>query len=534
MKAWSELRGFGSYLAALRRYLQQPLTQEEAVTRIRRQLERREDAFLEILGPGVFQNPRSPYLALFREAGVEQADVARLVRDEGLEPALERLYDVGVRVTLEESRGHSPIRRGGTEFPTRATDFANPLAASHFEVRTGGSRSGGTPVGWNFALIDYAAGYNMLLLTAHGLQSAPTATWRPAPPGAAGLSAVLTHAKLEEPVRRWFSQTEPGWRGASAKHALLTRATVVVSRLAGRPLPMPEYTPPERADEVARWLAETKASGRLPSLVTTPGSAVRVCLAAREHGLDISGTVFRLGGEPYTDGRAAEVAAAGCGAIAGYYMAEFGGHVGMPCAAPEALDDVHLLTDKVAVILREKQVGPSAIVGALTYTTLHPSCPKLLINLESDDYASVRERDCGCLFGDAGFSLHLHDIRSYEKLTSEGTTFLGSDVIRLLEQVLPGRFGGSATDYQLVEQEQQGVSRVAIVISPRVGDVDESRIVEAVISFLRSRGPAQAMMADVWNGSGTLHVVRREPYVTGGKIQAVHVLGGRSTSDQSG
>ena len=77
-------------------------------------------------------------------------------------------------------------------------------------------------------------------------------------------------------------------------------------------------------------------------------------------------------------------------------------------------------------------------------------------------------------------------------------TFPGSDVITLLEEVLPSRFGGSATDYQLVEQEENGVARVTIVVSPRVADLDESQIARAVVTYLRSLGRGQRMMADVW------------------------------------
>jgi hypothetical protein len=33
-------------------------------------------------------------------------------------------------------------------------------------------------------------------------------------------------------------------------------------------------------------------------------------------------------------------------------------------------------------------------------------------------------------------------------------SFLDSDAIRALEQVLPARFGGAPTDYQLVDQER--------------------------------------------------------------------------------
>jgi hypothetical protein len=253
---------------------------------------------------------------------------------------------------------------------------------------------------------------------------------------------------------------------------------------------------------------------------------VRVCLAARKGGVDISGSFFRLGGEPYTAARARVIGESGCRASANYYMVELGGYMGLACASSETYDDVHVLTDKLAVVQRQKDVADGARVGALSYTTLHRLSPKVLVNLESDDYGVLGERACGCPIGDAGFALHLHGIRSYDKLTSEGVTFIGSDIIALVEEVLPGRFGGRATDYQLVERNEDGLPSVAIVVSPGVGDVDERAVVEATIRFLRSSGPAQAMMADVWTKSGTLRVVRREPYVTAAaKIPALHVLG---------
>jgi hypothetical protein len=148
-----------------------------------------------------------------------------------------------------------------------------------------------------------------------------------------------------------------------------------------------------------------------------------------------------------------------------------------------------------------------------------------VINLESDDYGVLAPRDCGCALGDEGFSLHLHGIRSYEKLTSEGVTFMGSDVITLVEEFLPGRFGGGATDYQLVEYVEARVPGVGLLISPSVGELDEAEVVKEVISFLRARGNPHAVMADIWSESGTLHVVRRRPYVTAAaKIPVVHVV----------
>lgn len=67
--------------------------------------------------------------------------------------------------------------------------------------------------------------------------------------------------------------------------------------------------------------------------------------------------------------------------------------------------------------------------------------------MESGDYGRVFERACGCPLEGAGFKTHLSNIRSYEKLTSESVTFLGSALFELLEDLLPARFGGQIADY---------------------------------------------------------------------------------------
>ena len=121
--------------------------------------------------------------------------------------------------------------------------------------------------------------------------------------------------------------------------------------------------------------------------------------------------------------------------------------------------------------------------------------------------------------------MHVHTIRNYAKLTSEGMTFIGSTLITLIEEVLPRRFGGAATDYQFVEAEDaEGLSRVSVVISPAVGPVDEAAVVEAAIDYLVAQGAGGAMMAGVWRDSGTLRVERREPHMTrASKITPLHV-----------
>src|SRR5262249_61986177 len=139
--------------------------------------------------------------------------------------------------------------------------------------------------------------------------------------------------------------------------------------------------------------------------------------------------------------------------------------------------------------------------GALFCSTLHPAAPKIMLNVEVGDYGVLSQRVCGCPLGTLGFTQHLRGIRSYEKLTSEGMKFTGSELLRLIEDVLPERFGGHPTDYQFVEEEEGGLSRVSLVVSPRIGPVDEPELVAAVLELLGSSPHATGghwLMADYW------------------------------------
>jgi phenylacetate-coenzyme A ligase PaaK-like adenylate-forming protein len=297
-------------------------------------------------------------------------------------------------------------------------------------------------------------------------------------------------------------------------------------------MPWPRRVPVSDAAEVARWL-ELKARTGRPALVeTTASSAVRVCSAALAAGLDISDTFFRLGGEPYTSSKAAVVAAAGCRAIAHYSMNEVA-RAGVACAAPSSVDDVHVVTDKLAVIRHEREIGGRQI-GSLLLTTLLSSSPKLMLNVECDDHGVLERRHCGCPVGEAGFDLHLHTIRSVEKLTSEGMNFLRDEILEVVEHVLPSRFGGSPTDYQVVEREVDGLPRVSIVVSPGVGALDEAQVIRVALDALGAGPGYRSMMAGIWAEGETLRVERREPYATSSaKILPLHVLDGSSETWES-
>jgi hypothetical protein len=524
--ALAELSTFARFTAALPGYVRQRMSPDEARRRLTDALANREDNFLRVVERGVFGNPASPYLPLLRLAGIELGDIQRLVRADGLETALGRLYDAGFYVALDEVKGRKPIERNGLSLPITAAAFDNPLMTGHYQGMSSGSRGPRTRVNIDLALLEHEAAYVQQYLDGFGLWQRPYAVWRPVPPVVTAVKWILRLEKLGKPLDRWFSQTRITLGDGHWKFAIFTVATVGEGRVLGRPFPSPRHVPTNAPGPVAEWLAEMTRRRTPAVLDTMVSSAVRLCSYAKENGIDISGTLLRMGGEPLTPAKAQLITDTGCRTTCFYSITEMS-FVGAPCATPHGLDDVHLLTDKVAAIVRPKSIGASS-VDALIYTTLLPSSPKLLINVESGDFATVTRRECDCPMGRLGFTTHLSEIRSYEKLTSEGVTFLGTELLRLVEEVLPKSFGGAATDYQLVETEEAGISRILVIASPRLGPLDETTVVARILDTL-SEVPGGSVMVQHWRQGNTLKLVRREPYHTASaKILPLHLQ--RSTA----
>lgn len=519
----NHIRMTAEFLGSLGAFLRSPLGPDDCRQRIVSQLRDREASTLRLFREAVYANEGSPYLRLLRHAGIRYEDVVELVRTEGVEGALQRLHDAGVHLTLDEFKGRRAIRRGSLEIAVGANDFDNRMPSPHFVARTGGSRSAGRGVLIGLDLLTHEACYEQHTRLQFGLTNRPRALWRPVPPGSAGIKLLLMSAKLGLPVARWFSQN-PVWTPEEWQHSLFTAATMITSRVARRGLAWPEHVPITEALTVARWLANSKALGVPAVLDTNAATAVRVCRAAEEHRLDISGSFFRVSGEPYTVGKASVIARSGCQAAICYSMAEVG-RIANACADPSTPDDAHVAIDKAAVLARDvRPAGAGVPVSGLFMTTLHASTPKIMINVELGDYATLSTRPCRCAWHQLGFTLHLQNIRSYEKLTAEGMHFVGADLLTLMEETLPARFGGGATDYQIVESEEDGVPAVTLVVSPRVGEIDEIRLKDAVVELLGATDAATRMMVRRWREAGTLRVERREPYATSaGKVLALHV-----------
>jgi hypothetical protein len=513
------LRLAARYAVDLPKFLRSPVTAAEARQRISDALVDRETSFLELLDRGMYACPASPYRRLLEHAGIELGDIEHLVRQEGVEGALERLLDAGVRVSLEEFKGRRPIVRAGLELPVTPEDFDNPLATAHLVRRTGGSRGVGRHVSTDLRLLAYEAGYQRLMLDSLGLAGRPMAIW--SGPSSSSARVALRQLKAGGTVDRWMVKTpQPtSRRRLLSEHRL--RYAVGVSRLVGPgTLASPEYV--SAARDVAQWAA-SQAAARRPALIETPASTgVQVCRAASEDSLDISGTWFRFAGEPYTRAKAAVVAQVGANAVCHYSVSEVG-RVACACTTPAAVDDVHVLTEKLAVLQRPRLLEGGRTVRALHLTTLMTICPKLMLNVEIDDYGVLETRPCGCPLGELGLVTHLREIRSYEKLTGKGINFLGDDLVALVDETLPARFGGAPTDYQLVEKEVDGLPRLEVVVSARVGEIDEQALIEVVLATVETN-PSNRGMVETWREGRTVSVLRREPHETGGaKLLPLHI-----------
>ena len=307
---------------------------------------------------------------------------------------------------------------------------------------------------------------------------------------------------------------------------MATHYVVYAGRLFGSRMPRPEYVSGEQTQVVVDYLRDFLRTGRRPIVFASVSSATRASCLARESGYDFTGVTFFVGGEPVTSAKHAEIRLAGAEVISQYACAECG-IVGLSCAGEhDADDDVHLLLGSLACIQRRRETkfggGP---VDAYLFSALSDKAPKVLLNVEVGDHGVIETRQCGCGLGELGLITHLHSIRSFEKLTGEGVTFVGTDLLRLVEELLPARFGGSPADYQMVEHEDSnGRTRLEVLVSPRVGELDPVEVIALVLAELGKGGDTNRMMAEVWRQRGTLRVVRESPHVSqGGKQLALHI-----------
>jgi hypothetical protein len=503
-------------------FLRNPFTLDEARAILRERLAQRQLCFLRLARRAIYGQADSPYRQLLKLAGCEYGDLEQLVLLEGVEGCVRSLARQGVYLTVDEFKGRRAVVRGSATLSFERHQLRNPLPATHLAVQTGGSRGAGTSVPIGLAFIRDHAVNTFLTLDAHGGAGWRHATWGVL--GGAALTNLLEFSSGGARTLRWFSQLDPAAHGLSPRYRWSARALRWGTFLAGAPLPRPEYVPLDDPLPIVRWMTDVLRASRTPHLWTYASSAVRVCQAALEAGLDIGGARFTAGGEPSTAARLAAIRRAGA-EVAPRYGSTETDIIAYACLAPQAPDDMHLLHDRHAIIqpdqVREQTGLPPR---TLLFTSLLATAPLILLNVSLGDQASLIQRSCGCSLERLGWRTHLHTVRSFEKLTAGGMTFLDADVIQVLEEVLPARFGGGLTDYQLLEEQtEEGDPRLRLLVHPAVGPLEPQAVAEAFLEAIGAGSGAQRVMALQWRQAGLLRVEREPPRTTdAGKILHLH------------
>ncbi len=105
------------------------------------------------------------------------------------------------------------------------------------------------------------------------------------------------YARMGQPVEKWFALRP--WRDSKywVKYGLAAVYMIGCLRAAGVAVPFPEVVTLDRAEVVARHVDRLLASHPGCMLFSGVSTALRVCIAARELGLDLTGCALLVAGE---------------------------------------------------------------------------------------------------------------------------------------------------------------------------------------------------------------------------------------------
>ena len=511
------------FISGLPRLLRYRVTSEEAHAALNDRLAHRQANFLALAKDAIYGFPASPYRKLLQLAGCEFGDLEALVQNEGIEEALHTLYRQGVYLTVDEAKGRRPVVRGNARFEVNPTQLAKPGVAAALIGESSGSRGQRSRVPIDLDINRMQSAEMLLDFEARGSLDWARAIWTA--PGAASLRRVINYTLCSASPARWFSLVDAGQSGLHPRYLWSARALRLGGLLAGVALPRQMHVPLHDPRPIAHWMAETLRSGRTPQLYTSSSCAVRLCQAAANSGIDLRGAQFIVGGEPTTASRLAVIEGSGATAHVQCGTVETS-TLGRGCLSPREADELHLLHDRLAAIQPGDFPPPTLPSKALLITSIYlPMAMLILLNVSLGDEAEIEHRSCGCPLEKLGWTTHIHTIRSFEKLTAGGMTFSDADLVRALEEVLPAKFGGGPTDYQLLDEESpDGKPRVRLLVHPRLGALDSAQIRQTFLDAIGAGSGVERVMMLVWRDAGLPIVEREAPKITGGgKILHVHL-----------
>jgi hypothetical protein len=500
--------------AALPKFFRERVTLQKAEEEIKRLLDARVERFLELVRWQIYERPASPYLSLLRHAGCEFSDLENSIHRHGLEGTLAKLAGEGVYLTSDEFKGKTEVVRGGMSFRVLPRDFERRDSSAGFAMESSGTSN--RPVN-TFSSLEWRAvqaNGEAFFYSAHDLFSCVHAVYEPVLAGR--MHFVLVNGKLGVPVDRWFALKVAAHNVAEERyHYLNARLCAVMGRWFGVGISDPQ--PLERGDikPIVEWILENRRKRRSCCITTVVSNAVKIARFASETGISLKGLVFIVSGEPLTQSKKQFIDKAEA-RVALRYGPGGGNGAACGCGNPCYIDEVHVPQTIFTFVENPRPLnygGPP--IYPLMLTTLHPTASRFLFNVENGDYASMITRDCGCPLQRVGFTQHLHTIRSFEKFTSEGMNYSGSDLVDLLENTIPSEFGGWPGDYQLVEEEDdRGQTRLTLVVHPEVGEVNETRLLSRLQQGLAQGSRNHRFISGIWQDSGTFRIRRAIPHAS--------------------
>ncbi len=517
-------RGKWRLALAVDDFLRDRVSVERARAEIKHALEKRQERFLALARGSIYGRPESPYLKLLDSAGCDYADLEALVRRHGLEAALERLAASGVYLTSDEFKGKQEVVRGARSFRVDPGDFERRSPAPGFATESSGTRNRPLRSVIRLDWLELRTFATAIFFDAHDLFSYSQAVYDSILPGSA-INHLLVNAKLGQATERWFARRVPEPSRLHSAARYLGTCLILLAARRRIETPLPRFVDDADLSPIVRWIESEKRKGKNCYITTVASSAARIARAAYEMGVPLDGTKLNVAGEPFTQAKEEVLRRSGAGFTTRY---SYGGNmsIGMGCAAPADRDEVHVNQHLFAIIRNPVSLEAAApAIHPFLLTTLAAEAPRLLLNVANGDYGTISARDCGCALQSAGLRMHLHSIRSFEKLTTEGMNYYYGDLFELLERTIPCAFGGGPGDYQLVEEEDEsGQTRLTLLVHPGVGAMDEAALLARLMEAFATGPWGRRFVGGVWRNAGAFRIRREVPHASRrGKVLPLHL-----------
>jgi hypothetical protein len=523
----AHLKSLFTLAGAVRRFVSERVTLERAEREVKATLESRGQIFLDLARARIYARPESPYLKLLKFAGCDYADLVEHVRRDGLEATLEELARKGAYLTADEFKGKKEVARGSLSFRVSPGDLENNSPSSGLVTESSGTSNRPLRTAASLEQLADWVLTQCIFFAAHDLFSYSHAVYDAILPAGGGIRNLLSNARMGIATERWFARNTPHNTPAGAWYQyLLTYWIVLAGKRFGPGFPRPEFIGIEEVDRIIDWVQEKKRQGKRCCITTAASNATRIARRAWELGESLEGTKFVASGEPLTESKRELIERVGAAAIPNYGSEDLWVKIGYGCAHPVYTDELHVNRQVLALIAHPLPLDyDGRSIHPLLFTSLHPLSPRLFLNVANGDYATLSNRDCGCLLERTGFTLHIHGVRSYEKFTSEGMNYFYGDLYELFEKTLPAEFGGGAGDYQLVEEEDpNGQTRLTLLVHPQAGRVDEERLLARLKEALAHGDKGGRFATGVWQNAGTFRIRRQTPFASRrGKIFPLHI-----------